>query len=153
LLLEPTEVPPSNVVLQFPVELSRYFTTPAPLANSKPVSQLLTPLSFTKAVLVLGPRPEIPLLSGPVMVTLSGADLAAPIVIATTANRGIVANKAELSRWTLFDGIFGVDIKHPGMPAPVHGTGVFLQKTNTAWGYFPGVTVGGRIELTVPPVH
>ena len=37
----------------------------------------------------------------------------------------------------------------PG-PTVVNGSGIYLPKSNSAWGYFRGKTDGGRIELTVP---
>ena len=32
----------------------------------------------------------------------------------------------------------------------VGGSCVYLPKSNSAWGFFPGTSVGGRIELTIP---
>ena len=49
-------------------------------------------------------------------------------------------------------GIFLARVKVPGLAVPVLGAGLYLPKSHSAWGFFPGVTEGGRIELTVPPV-
>ena len=35
-------------------------------------------------------------------------------------------------------------------PKGLNGAGIYLPKSNSAWGYFPGTTLGGRIELTQP---
>jgi hypothetical protein len=43
-----------------------------------------------------------------------------------------------------------VNVKDPARSKKVIGSGIYLPKTNSAWGYFPGATVGGRIQLTQP---
>ena len=47
-------------------------------------------------------------------------------------------------------GTFRAKIKDPARSLPVNASGIYLPKTNTAWGYFPGTTVGGSITLTQP---
>ena len=96
--------------------------------------------------------PGAPLPSGPVTLTLSGADLAAPIFFASTATNGTVAKTADVPSFiaNALKGTFSAKVKHPVLVRTVSGSGVFLQKSGTAWGYFPGATVGGAISLTQP---
>jgi hypothetical protein len=46
--------------------------------------------------------------------------------------------------------VFLTSVKNPALPLGARASGVYLQKTNTVWGYFPGTTVGGRIDITLP---
>lgn len=47
-------------------------------------------------------------------------------------------------------GRFTPKVLLPGGTRPVVGSGVYLPKSRSAWGYFPGTTVGGRVELIGP---
>ena len=47
-------------------------------------------------------------------------------------------------------GKFTAKLILPGTTKAVTGNGLYLPKSNSAWGYFPGTTIGGRIQLTVP---
>ena len=47
-------------------------------------------------------------------------------------------------------GKFTVTVLVPGITKPVKGSGIYLPKSNSAWGYFPGTTDGGRIQLSLP---
>lgn len=47
-------------------------------------------------------------------------------------------------------GQFRAKVLAPGIPKPVFGNGLYLPKSNSAWGFFPGLSVGGRIELQGP---
>ncbi len=73
----------------------------------------------------------------------------------TTANV-VIAGNPSLStlvpswRVNLLKGSFTAIIKDPARPKSVRGSGVYLPKSNSAWGYFPGTTLGGRIELKQP---
>lgn len=56
-----------------------------------------------------------------------------------------------LESWIAYrrQGIFLAGLKIPGRGS-VRGRGVYLPKSQTAWGLFSGTTVGGRIVLSVP---
>jgi hypothetical protein len=63
------------------------------------------------------------------------------------------AAASALKTWTGVSakaGRFSATVAVPGITKPVKGRGLYLPKTNSAWGFFPGTTVGGSIELTVP---
>lgn len=94
-------------------------------------------------------------LAGPGTLTLTGGNLAAtqsgPVTV--TANIPAVPTGA-LVGWSggkASTGTFKAKVTVPGIAKPVTGSGVYLPKSRTAWGFFPGTTVGGSIELTVPP--
>ncbi len=44
-------------------------------------------------------------------------------------------------------GTFTIGVKDPARTAIQAGSGVYLPKSRSAWGYFPGTTVGGRVQL------
>ena len=92
-------------------------------------------------------------LAGPGTLTLSGGNLAATQSNAVTVNAGIPAPIGALRAWTVvapMSGRFTAKVLVPGITPAVNGGGIYLPKSNTAWGYFRGRTDGGRIELTVP---
>ena len=87
--------------------------------------------------------------------TLSGGNLAAtemgPVVITTKGVPTVPAG--SLKTWTGVSakvGKFSATVAVPTVAKPVKGSGLYLPKSNSAWGYFPGTTVGGRIQLTQP---
>ncbi len=41
-------------------------------------------------------------------------------------------------------------VKTPVSARAVKGSGIYLQKSNSAWGYFPGTTQGDLIQLQQP---
>ncbi|HEV7403602.1 MAG TPA: hypothetical protein VGO11_11770, partial [Chthoniobacteraceae bacterium] len=92
-----------------------------------------------------------PLPAGAGTLSLSGGNLAADedANVAITAGRPTVPTGSAKS-WVANRkyGIFSARVKVPGLPLPVAGAGVYLPKSNSAWGFFPGTTEGGRIELT-----
>lgn len=47
-------------------------------------------------------------------------------------------------------GVFFAGLKIPDRPGVVRGRGLYLPKSNSAAGFFPGTTVGGRIVLSGP---
>ena len=58
-----------------------------------------------------------------------------------------------LQTWTGVNqklGKFTATVTVPTITKPVKGRGLYLPKSNSTWGFFPGTTIGGRIELTVP---
>ncbi len=86
--------------------------------------------------------------SGAVTLSLSGGNLAADLDIATTATAGKPAlTTPSVAIWTAkTNGTFTTKVyRTPAIR--VGGSGVYLPKSNSAWGYFPGTTLGGRIEL------
>lgn len=49
-----------------------------------------------------------------------------------------------------FRGKFSAKVLVPGVTRAVSGKGVYLPKVGIAWGFFPGTTTGGRIQLALP---
>lgn len=97
-----------------------------------------------------------PLPTGNGTLKLVGGDLAAdetnPVIISTGGIPTPAASSA-LKTWTGVKpklGKFSATIAVPGIPKPVKGSGLYLPKSNSAWGFFPGKTIGGSIELKVP---
>jgi hypothetical protein len=94
-------------------------------------------------------------LTGAGTLQLSGGNLPGTETGAVTVNaKGIpTVPIGSLKTWTGVApkvGKFTAKVLVPGIAKQVKGSGVYLPKSNRAWGYFPGKTVGGRIELTVP---
>jgi hypothetical protein len=93
-----------------------------------------------------------PLPAGAGVLSLSGGDLSVVVVedtaVTVTAGRPTVP-AGSLRSWVTYPnlGIFLARVKVPGLGIPVPGGGVYLPKSHRAWGFFPGTTVGGRIEL------
>ena len=93
---------------------------------------------------------------GSVTVTVSGGNLAAPLSMNTTATAGVPVPSVAFPSWKVVSirgvstGTFSARVKNPANTRTVGATGVYLPKSNSAWGYFPGTTVGGRIQLTQP---
>lgn len=97
----------------------------------------------------------VPLISGNGTLNLTGGNLAADqsntVVIAATGIPAVPTG--ALTAWTGVKqktGLFSAKVTVPGVTKPVSGKGLYLPKSNRAWGFFPGLTVGGSIELTVP---
>jgi hypothetical protein len=86
---------------------------------------------------------------------LSGGDLTmneTNAVIVSTDGIPAVPTGA-LKTWTgvkMKTGKFTAAVTVPALTKPAKGSGLYLPKSNRAWGFVPGQTVGGRIELTVP---
>ncbi len=89
--------------------------------------------------------------SGPVTIDVAGGDLAAPISIQTNASNGNPANTTVVSSWTVnrSSGAFAAHVNDPAQAGFLRAAGVYLPKSNRAWGFFPGSTVGGSIGLSV----
>jgi hypothetical protein len=93
--------------------------------------------------------------SGDGTLNLSGGDLTVNESNAVVVSMdGIPAvPTGALQTWTGVKpkvGKFTAKVTVPAITKPVKGSGLYLPKSNRAWGFFPGKTVGGRIELTVP---
>ena len=84
--------------------------------------------------------------------TISGGNLASSNSSARTITAGKPTVNALVPAWTAFPlkGTFTAKIKTPANPRTVTGSGIYLPKSNSAWGFFPGTTLGGRILLTQP---
>ncbi len=82
---------------------------------------------------------------------VSGGDLVSKITTTPTVTAGKPTLDAFVPAWTAVPskGTFTNKIKAPNKPAET-GSGIYLPKSNSAWGFFLGKTRGGRIELTVP---
>jgi len=92
--------------------------------------------------------------AGNATLTLAGGNLGAteinPVTIST---KGIPTLTGSLKSWTGVAqkvGKFNVTVQIPGTTKLVKGSGLYLPKNQTAWGYFPGTTKGGGIQVTVP---
>jgi hypothetical protein len=97
----------------------------------------------------------VPLPSGNGTLKLSGGNLTVnesnAVAVSTTGIPAVPAG--ALQTWTgvkVKVGKFSAKVTVPTITKPVKGSGLYLPKSNRAWGFFPGKTVGGRIELTVP---
>jgi hypothetical protein len=96
--------------------------------------------------------PGVALPNGPGTLIVAGGDLAA----ANTSPVSIVAGKPQktalVPSWTVHasKGTFSARVKDPARLKAVSADGVYLPKSNSAWGHFPGLTVGGRLELVGP---
>lgn len=97
---------------------------------------------------------EVELPAGAGTLTLSGGDLAMTESNAVTIKNGVPAVPTGLVQsWTgvnVRSGTFKARVTVPGLDKPVKGNGIYLPKCNSAWGFFPGTTIGGRIELIGP---
>lgn len=93
-------------------------------------------------------------ISGAGTLTLSGGNLAATQTTPVTVSAGVpTAPSGSLRTWTTVSpasGRFAAKVIVPGISPAVEGSGIYLPKSNSAWGFFPGKVVGGRIKLTVP---
>ncbi|MEQ1861304.1 MAG: DUF4394 domain-containing protein [Chthoniobacteraceae bacterium] len=96
-----------------------------------------------------------PLLTGTGTLALTGGNLAAnevgPSIISVAGIPTLPAG--ALKTWTGVKqkvGKFSATVTVPGITKPVKGSGLYLPKSSSAWGFFPGTTVGGSINLTVP---
>jgi len=96
-----------------------------------------------------------PLPAGNGTLNLSGGDLNIneSNVVVVSADGIPAVPTGSLETWTGVKpkvGKFTARVTIPAFTNPVKGSGLYLPKSNSAWGFFPGKTVGGRIELTVP---
>lgn len=93
-------------------------------------------------------------LAGAGTLTLDGGGLMASSDSVTVSAKGIpTVPTGALKAWTGVSpalGKFTIKVAVPGVTKQVTGSGIYLPKTNSAWGFFPGLTTGGRVELTVP---
>lgn len=94
--------------------------------------------------------PGATLSNGPCTIVVSGGNLAASSSIASTITAGSPAANALVTFWRVraTKGSFTAIVKDPARTKAVGARGIYLPKSNSAWGYFPGTSVGGRIELT-----
>lgn len=84
--------------------------------------------------------------------TLSGGNLAADEEGEANIISGrVFAPDTSLAEWLprLNFGTFNAKIRVPFARKAIGASGVYLPKTQRAWGYFNGSSVGGRIDLTV----
>lgn len=92
-------------------------------------------------------------LNGTGTLTLSGGNFLAPVTGAVEVTAGIPkVPTLGLTGWSsvrLTAGQFRAKIVVAGARA-VSGQGLYLPKSKTAWGYFPGTTLGGKIEVVTP---
>lgn len=91
-------------------------------------------------------------LSGAGTLTLSGGNLAAPESTSVTISAAGIPTvpTGSLKAWTGVSpkvGKFMAKVQVPGITKPVTGSGLYLPKSKTAWGFFPGKTDGGLIRL------
>jgi hypothetical protein len=85
------------------------------------------------------------------VLSLTGGNLHLPEVTSIQLHGGRPSVPTRsLYRWTAYPklGIFSARVDIPDVHILAYGAGVYLPKSHSAWGFFPGTTVGGRIELT-----
>ena len=95
---------------------------------------------------------QLPLAGSGTLELSAGIDLPTETnAVTVTRGRPSVPTGA-LKAWIAYPrvGHFLAGVQLPGQPRRVLGRGVYLPKSQTAWGFFPGRTVGGRIELSIP---
>ena len=93
--------------------------------------------------------------SGSATMHLTGGGLAAPFDIAASLAVGAPAKNPAIPFWVTYPvkGVFLGSLKTPVAPLGARCSGIYLQKTNTAWGYVAGPIVGGRIEISLPSAN
>jgi hypothetical protein len=99
----------------------------------------------------------LPLPDGNRILKLAGGNLAAEQLTAVAITGGIpplptrslITWKSPSNKGTSPTGIFTITVTLPGVTKPVKGSGIYLQKSGRAWGFFPGTTLGGRVEVAV----
>jgi hypothetical protein len=96
--------------------------------------------------------PGYPLFSGAGTLTVAGGNLATDSAASTSVTAGAPAKTALVPSWVAspMKGTFVAQVKDPARTRGVTASGIYLPKSNSAWGFFRGTTVGGRIELSVP---
>ncbi len=90
---------------------------------------------------------------GAAVLKVSGGNLPSLVVRNTTVLNGIVApDYFTLTGWTPQQSglTFRATLKQPDAARFTLGTGLYFPKSQTALGFFPGTTLGGKIELRVP---
>ncbi|OYV04295.1 MAG: hypothetical protein CFE26_17670 [Verrucomicrobiales bacterium VVV1] len=93
---------------------------------------------------------RVPIFSGYATVQLIGGNLLATETNTRLITSGIVpVPTGSLQSWrtNVFAGTFTFTTAVPTLTRFVNGSGVYLQKSNRAVGYFPGTTKGGRVVL------
>ena len=91
--------------------------------------------------------------NGAAVLKVSGGNLPSPVVRNTTVANGKVApDYLTLTGWTPQESglTFRATLKQPNSSRFTLGTGLYFPKSQTALGFFPGTTLGGKIELRVP---
>jgi uncharacterized delta-60 repeat protein len=87
--------------------------------------------------------------SGPVIISATGGDLAAPLTVATVAVAGVPQATPEIFAWRADAGIFTARVRVAEGKSTV-ARGLYLPKSNSAWGWFRGTFEGGRIAMSAP---
>jgi hypothetical protein len=91
-------------------------------------------------------------LAGPAELQVGGGNLPAVQTNQVTVLAGKPTMPAGVVKsWTIdrLRGVFRVTILVPGATRAIAGSGLYLPKSRQAWGYFPGATHGGYIELSL----
>ena len=90
--------------------------------------------------------------AGACTLTLAGGSLASPTTSATSALSGKPTLSTVIPAWLVKPaiGTFFARVKTPGSFRAVKGSGIYLPKSHSAWGTFPGTPVSGSILLTQP---
>lgn len=94
---------------------------------------------------------SVALFSGMANVELAGGNLPADEISARSSAAGVPSVPiGSLLSWSANPsrGTFTFTVDVPSLAKPVKGSGVYLQKSNRAVGYFPGTTDGGRVVVS-----
>ncbi|MCB1061552.1 MAG: choice-of-anchor D domain-containing protein [Verrucomicrobiae bacterium] len=113
---------------------------------------LMTVLAATGSKYV---RDDELIADGTGILNLTGGDLASNSMEAVNLFNGRPELPTPFIRFWVpvrSTGIFRVRVLDPDRGRVVPGDGVYLQKSQSAWGFFPGSTEGGRISLLADPV-
>jgi hypothetical protein len=91
--------------------------------------------------------------NGPVVVNCTGGNIAAPLSIASTISSGRVAPvTGQIVDWQVnpVTNFFRIRFIQPVSRKLTVAYGVYLPKSENAFGFFNGTTVGGRVEISAP---
>ncbi len=93
--------------------------------------------------------PGMPLVSGPVELDITGGNLPAELISTTTASGGRPTLTPLIRTWNVdvTRGTFRSFLYTPIRSSRISCSGIYLPKSQSAWGYFKGNTVGGRLDM------
>ena len=93
--------------------------------------------------------PGMSLISGPVELDITGGDLPVELISTTTASGGRPTLTPLIRTWNVDTtrGTFRSFLYTPIRSSRINCSGIYLPKSQSAWGYFKGNTVGGRLDM------
>ena len=97
--------------------------------------------------------PGMPLVSGPVELEITGGDLPTGLISTINASGGRPPFTSFIRTWNIdvARGTFRSALFTPIRSSRVSCAGIYLPKSHSAWGFFKGNTVGGRLDMHPQP--